>query len=66
MAVETEHSAPHTLSRRLRLARAATYAAIMTERLLPRLLPLAGVVALFMILSWFGVFRIVPDVVRWI
>ncbi|WP_193174675.1 TIGR02302 family protein [Oricola nitratireducens] len=64
MAVETEHSAPHTLSRRLRLARTATYAAIVAERLLPRLLPLAGVVALFMILSWFGVFRAVGDVAR--
>lgn len=64
MAVETEHSAPSNLSRRLWLARAATRATIVAERLLPRLLPLVGVVALFAILSWFGLFRNVGDTAR--
>jgi uncharacterized protein (TIGR02302 family) len=64
MANESEHSAPTGLSRRLWPARAATRATIIAERLLPRLLPLAGVIALFAILSWFGAFRNVGDTVR--
>ncbi|QKV20123.1 TIGR02302 family protein [Oricola thermophila] len=65
MAVENQHTAdPRALSRRLRYARAATYAAILSERLLPRLLPLLLVLALFAILSWFGLFRVVGDAVR--
>ncbi len=64
MAVETEHSAPTNLTRRLWLARAATRVTIVAERLLPRLLPLAGVVALFAILSWFGLFRTTGDMAR--
>jgi uncharacterized protein (TIGR02302 family) len=64
MAVETEQSAPSHLSRKLWLARAATHATIIAERLLPRLLPLAGVLALFAILSWFGLFRTTGDMVR--
>ncbi|WP_425416838.1 TIGR02302 family protein [Oricola indica] len=64
MAPDTKHSAPQDLSRRLRLVRAATRAAIIGERLLPRLLPLAGVIALFAILSWFGLFRSMPDTMR--
>jgi hypothetical protein len=64
MAVDTEHSAPSNLSRRLWLARAATRATIVAERLLPRLLPLAGVLACFAILSWFGLFRGIGDAAR--
>jgi uncharacterized protein (TIGR02302 family) len=64
MAVDPEQSAPPTLSRRLRPVRFLTRTAIIAERLLPRLLPLAGVVAGFAILSWFGLFRSVPDEAR--
>ncbi|GAB4350585.1 MAG: TIGR02302 family protein [Oricola sp.] len=64
MAIETEQSAPSNLTRRLWLARSATRATIVAERLLPRLLPLAGVLALFAILSWFGLFRAVGDTAR--
>lgn len=64
MADTTKHSAPQALMRRLRVARIAAWVTIVTERLLPRLLALAGVLAVFAILSWFGVFRVVGDVAR--
>ena len=37
---------------------------IFIERLWPRMLPVLGVVALFVSLSWFGYFRAVPDWLR--
>lgn len=64
MAVDSQHSVPSDLSARLRSVRFATRAAIFAERLLPRLLPLAGVLSLFVILSWFGFFRMVGDEAR--
>ena len=64
MASDPEHYAPPTLSSRLRSVRFFTRTAIIAERLLPRLLPLAGVAAGFAILSWFGLFRTIPDTAR--
>ncbi|WP_421856625.1 TIGR02302 family protein [Oricola sp.] len=65
MAEEPNNSAANPrLSRRLRLARGLTRFALLAERLVPRALPLVGVVALYAALSWFGFFRIVPDWLR--
>jgi len=44
--------------------RAATRAAVVIERLWPLVLPLLIVVALFLSLSWFGIFRLLPDWAR--
>lgn len=63
MADETE-TVPSTLSRRLRPVRFVTRIAMVAERVLPRLLPIAAIVALFAILSWFGLFRQVGDTTR--
>ncbi len=49
---------------RLARTRAATRAAIVVERLWPLALPLAVVVALFLSVSWFGLFRLMPDWLR--
>jgi uncharacterized protein (TIGR02302 family) len=65
--MNSESSRPadgRTLSRRLWLARALTAISIFAERLIPRLLPFAGVATLFAALSWFGVFRMLPDAGR--
>ena len=52
------------LGGRLGRTRAATFAAMVTERLWPLVLPLVAVASLFLAVSWFGVFRIVPDWTR--
>jgi len=49
---------------RLGRTRAATRAAMMVERLWPLALPLLIVVALFLSVSWFGLFRLMPDWLR--
>jgi uncharacterized protein (TIGR02302 family) len=64
MAGDKEHRNPSGLSGKLWLARAATTAAVAAERMLPRLLPLAAIVAAFLILSWFGLFRTIGDAAR--
>ncbi|MFT7754557.1 UNVERIFIED_CONTAM: DUF4175 domain-containing protein, partial [Salmonella enterica subsp. enterica serovar Enteritidis] len=46
---------------RLRLSAWLTLA---FERLWPRVLPLLLVAALFVIVAWFGLFRMMPDLVR--
>ena len=46
---------------RLRLS---TWLTVVLERLWPLLLPLLLVIAIFLCLSWFGIFRIIPDFVR--
>lgn len=51
-------------SRRLKQTRLVTRAAMMLERVWPLILPLLVTLSLFVSLSWFGVFRIVPDVAR--
>lgn len=48
----------------LGFARWFSRAVIAAERLAPLVLPLAIIVCLFAILSWFGFFRAVPDAVR--
>ncbi|TCD13771.1 TIGR02302 family protein [Oricola cellulosilytica] len=64
MAADTDPKNSPDLSRKLRFARFATSIAIVAERLLPRILPLAAVLSLFATLSWFGAFRAVPDALR--
>lgn len=49
---------------RLGRTRAATFAAMATERLWPLVLPLVAVASLFLSAAWFGVFRLVPDWAR--
>ncbi|PSH59102.1 TIGR02302 family protein [Phyllobacterium sophorae] len=46
---------------RLRLS---TWLTVVLERLWPLLLPLLLVIAIFLCLSWFGIFRMIPDLVR--
>ena len=59
-AAETDLS----LSARLARTRLAVRAAMIVERGWPLVLPLLVVVSLFLSLSWLGVFRILPDMVR--
>ena len=49
---------------RLGFARWFSRAVIVAERVAPLVLPLVLVACLFMVLSWFGYFRAVPDTVR--
>ncbi|NVP53678.1 TIGR02302 family protein [Rhizobium sp. DBTS2] len=49
-----------SLAARLRRKRALARAVLFTERLLPKLLPVALLVATFLALTWFGYFRYVP------
>lgn len=49
---------------RLQRTRSLTRLAIMGERLWPRLLPLLIVIAIFLIISWAGLFRLMPDMAR--
>jgi len=53
------------LSRAINRARWRMLAVIRTEGLLVRAAPLLGLIALFVILSWFGYFRAVADWARW-
>ena len=52
------------LTARLLRTRAATRGFVFIERLWPKVLPALLVLALFLAVSWFGLFRIVPDAVR--
>jgi uncharacterized protein (TIGR02302 family) len=49
-----------SLAARLRRKRALARAVLFAERLLPKLLPVALLVATFLALTWFGYFRYVP------
>lgn len=49
---------------RLKRTRFAVRLAIAAERLWPLVLPLLGVAALFLSVSWFGLFRLMPDWLR--
>ncbi|MDX3929724.1 MAG: TIGR02302 family protein [Shinella sp.] len=65
MTVETDshreaHEAGEAISRRLRVKRIAAQAVLFAEALLPRLLPVVLLVALFLAVTWFGYFRHVP------
>lgn len=59
------HAFP-ALARRVALKRSLARCVLFFERLTPRLLPLFCITALFLAFTWFGLFRIVPDIVRWI
>ncbi|MBU2329275.1 MAG: TIGR02302 family protein [Alphaproteobacteria bacterium] len=52
------------LARRVGLKRVLARSVLFAERLLPLFLPVAGTVALFVSLAWFGVYREVPDILR--
>jgi uncharacterized protein (TIGR02302 family) len=64
MTETTIVSDSHAHSGRLARTRLATRIAIAVERFWPLVLPLVLVAALFLSLSWLGVFRLLPDVVR--
>jgi uncharacterized protein (TIGR02302 family) len=59
------HGLP-ALARRVALKRSLARGVLFFERLAPRLLPVAGVIALFFAFAWFGLFRIAPDLLRWV
>ncbi|MDQ6432664.1 TIGR02302 family protein [Mesorhizobium sp. LHD-90] len=59
-----EKSEKSIFSRRLMHTRLATRAAVILERVWPLILPLLVVAGLFASLSWFGVFRLMPDAAR--
>lgn len=60
----TEASEKPRLSRRLLLTRLTMRAAIALERLWPLVLPFLVALSLFASLSWFGLFRVMPDALR--
>ncbi|WP_274627652.1 TIGR02302 family protein [Arvimicrobium flavum] len=64
MKEPTTASATNSRNGRLRWARLGTWTAIHVERLWPLLLPLLIVGGLFLAISWFGLFRLMPDVMR--
>ncbi|TFF18755.1 TIGR02302 family protein [Jiella endophytica] len=51
-------------TRRLGWTRRATHAAMMVERTWPAVLGLACTAALFLAFAWFGLFRLMPDMLR--
>ena len=53
------------LARRVAWKRSLARLVLFVERVAPRLLPLFALAALFLSAAWFGLFRIVPDVIRW-
>jgi len=55
-----------SLGARLSRTRSAIWAVMTLERLWPLLLPFVLLLGLFLSLSWFGVFRMVPEVGRFI
>lgn len=54
----------HPTNSKLARSRTATRVAVLVERLWPLLLPVLVVAALFLIVSWLGLFRLVPDVAK--
>ncbi|HHZ09722.1 MAG TPA: TIGR02302 family protein [Rhizobiales bacterium] len=55
---------PNPFSRRLGRTRGATFAAMVTERLWPLVVPLLATGSLFLATAWFGLFRLLPDWTR--
>jgi uncharacterized protein (TIGR02302 family) len=55
-----------TLARRVALKRSFARTVLFFERLLPLALAPVGIVGLFFAASWFGIFRMSPDWLRWI
>ena len=62
--MDENRQAQSRIMTRLQRTRSLTRLAIMGERLWPRLLPLLIVAAIFLIISWAGLFRLMPDMVR--
>ncbi len=64
------HDIPQSVERqvRARIDHAVSRArlVLLWENLWPRLLPLGFVAAAFLSLSWFGVWRVLPDWLRWV
>ena len=60
----TEAAEKPRFSRRLTRTRLVTHAAIVVERFWPLVLPFLVTLSLFASLSWFGIFRMVPDTMR--
>tara|TARA_R110000751_G_scaffold272764_1_gene373117 strand:- start:134522 stop:137089 length:2568 start_codon:yes stop_codon:yes gene_type:complete len=54
----------NTLLRRIDARVRLTRFVLLFERVWPRLLPIVGLIAFFAVLSWFGLFRIIPDWLR--
>ncbi|MGL4404544.1 MAG: TIGR02302 family protein [Notoacmeibacter sp.] len=57
-------STPDTIISMIAKVRRTAGRSMLFERFWPRLLPLIIIVALYAIVAWFGVFRVVPDWVR--
>jgi uncharacterized protein (TIGR02302 family) len=64
MANEPAPSAAESNLDRIRRTRIVTKMAMVGERAWPLVLPLVIVVALFLATSWFGLFRLAPDMAR--
>ena len=64
MTETTIVSNSHAHFGRLARTRLATRAAMFVERLWPLLLPVLLVAAMFLSLSWLGLFRLLPDLLR--
>jgi uncharacterized protein (TIGR02302 family) len=64
--IEAQDNRPENVGplRRLARTRAWTTAAIVLERAWPLVLPLLVVASLFLSVSWFGLFRLMPDWLR--
>ncbi|MCK8781213.1 TIGR02302 family protein [Rhizobium sp. NTR19] len=54
------------LARRVALKRSFARIVLTVERVMPRLLLPLGILALFLSVAWFGIFRFTPDWVRWV
>lgn len=64
MAISSLTETAAALAAKLSRKRATTKLVIALERLWIAVLPLAGIAAIYVALSWFGYFRAVPDLVR--
>lgn len=64
MTDRRDASIPRRLKQRLLFSRAMTRAAMIAECFWPLVLPLLLIVGLFVSLSWFGVFALMPDGLR--
>ncbi|MBP2550217.1 uncharacterized protein (TIGR02302 family) [Neorhizobium galegae] len=54
------------LARRVALKRSVARVVLFCERLAPLLLMPLGILALFFAGAWFGLFRLMPDLMRWV
>ena len=64
MASDTPKAKAPAAGYRLTATRIATGTSMVAERLWPRIVPFLVGVAIFASLSWFGVFRLLPDLAR--